>query len=384
MTGQFSYLQFLRRIPNEFLAKYFAAKNIDLGVNFKELKKDRENIIFQAIIKLSEEQQTVIETEFQDVNAMACDGGITVLTDEANFHEDPDFVESISIINGFHAKAMWAFLEKNDYWRAAAMFLHADNICASYWKKRNDFSNSIPYVGKSHIEEFEKAISNFFHQKEGRGRNCKVEVYRRYNKEYFFAYPEDFGQSEVEWVKDKLNTRPYHPAFEIIFVYCQDENSLDIYAPKNNKAVPKLQQIFAQTILKLNTFSDSTIDQHVYNLEPMADPNFEFEIESNSGISSVVVNKFRLTLKYGVKQRITVEADTSKNPKATYELLKTINPPAHYITQVSMKVTFEPKQGRRAQTRTFGISYPNYCSLNHDGRDRIIRDMLIKSGIEPK
>ena len=81
MAGQFSYLQFLRHIPNELLAKYLALKNINLDVNFNEIKKDRENVIFQSIIELSGEQQAAIETDFQDINAMACEGGITALID---------------------------------------------------------------------------------------------------------------------------------------------------------------------------------------------------------------------------------------------------------------------------------------------------------------
>lgn len=48
------------------------------------------------------------------------------------------------------------------------------------------------------VDELAKAISQFFRSKEGRSRNCKVEVYRRDNKDYFFAYPEDFGQSDIE------------------------------------------------------------------------------------------------------------------------------------------------------------------------------------------
>ena len=80
-------------------------------------------------------------------------------------------------------------------------------------------------------------------------------------KEYFFAYPEDFGQSGVEWISDSLKTRARHPAFEIIFVYSEEEGSLDIYAPKNTKAVPELQKLFAKTILKLDTLQDGSIDQ---------------------------------------------------------------------------------------------------------------------------
>jgi hypothetical protein len=37
--------------------------------------------------------------------------------------------------------------------------------------------------------------------------------------------------------------RSPHPAFAIIFIYSLAEGSLDIYAPRNTKAEPDLQQI---------------------------------------------------------------------------------------------------------------------------------------------
>lgn len=140
MAGQYSHLQFFRRTPNELLARYFISKNIELGINFKELNKKAEDAIFQAFIKLPADQQVANETDFQNIHAMACDGGIQALIDESVFHKDEDFTKAIAAIDGFHAKAMWAFLEKQNYWRGAAVFLHADNISASYWEK------SIPYI----------------------------------------------------------------------------------------------------------------------------------------------------------------------------------------------------------------------------------------------
>ncbi|MCL5260873.1 MAG: hypothetical protein M1561_04235 [Gammaproteobacteria bacterium] len=74
MGAQFSYKNFLRHVPNELLEKYFSSKNINLGIYFKKLKKDRESIIFQTITKLPQKQQSIVEMEFQDINAMACEG----------------------------------------------------------------------------------------------------------------------------------------------------------------------------------------------------------------------------------------------------------------------------------------------------------------------
>jgi len=279
---------------------------------------------------------------------------------------------------------MWAFLNKPVYWHGAAMFLHADNVSPSYWKKRNDLPSLPPQVEQEDIQALAKAISGYFFHKEGRGKNCTVEPYRRNQKEYFFAYPEDFAQSAVEWVGGTLKSQAHHPAFEIIFVYCEAERSLDIYAPKNSKAIADLQVMFAKNILKLGTLAKGAIDKRVYELAPVVEEAFKFKIEPASGIDSVLVTRLRVTLRHDRKKRITIEADAYKDSEAVYSLMEQLNLPAYYVSQVTLKVTFEAVGNRRAKMRTVNITHPNSCALNHDGNDLKIRQMLAKSGLEPK
>lgn len=383
MASQYSHLQFFRRVPNSLLGRYFVSRGATLNIELENLKEADVEPVLAAFLTLSTEQQAEFEAEFQDVHALACEGGIAALVDEADFHADDTFVTDLAEIGGFHAKVMWAFLEKPAYWRGATMFLHADNVSASYWKKRNDLPKLPPHVDDADTEALAAAISELF-IREGRGKNCKVEPYRRHKREYFFAYPEDFAQSGVEWVSNTLKTLAHHPAFEIIFVYCQAEGSLDIYAPRNTKAVPALQKAFARTILKLGTLADGSIDKRVYDLEPLKDQDFVFSVPPDAGIESAVITRMRLSLLHGGNRRITLEADTKGNPKAVYELRDELQPPSHYITQLSVKVTFEPVGDQRPRTRTFNITYPNSCALNNDGMDLMIRQMLADSGIEPR
>jgi len=81
-------MPFSRRVPYSQLADYFKLKNVDVGANFSELKEKEVKQIFHAFIALPEDKQTTIEVEFQDINAMACGGGIAALVDEAAFHAD--------------------------------------------------------------------------------------------------------------------------------------------------------------------------------------------------------------------------------------------------------------------------------------------------------
>ena len=384
MGGQYSHLQFFRRTPNGLLARYFTEKQGVLqDIPFDKLNETEVDPVFEGLMSLPDDKQAQIEAECQEIDAMACQGGVKALADEADFHQDKAFPAAMSKIDGFHGAVMWAFLEHPGYWTGATLFLQADNISESLWKKRNDLPHLTPDVDNENVERLAAAIGEHFHSKEGRGRNCKVEVFRRYEKEYFFAYPEDFAQSGLEWMRSALAPRARHPAFEIIFVYSKTEGSLDIHAPRNTAAVPDLQRIFAETILKFDDLDEFAKDDRVYALDALADRDFVFKYPADCGIESVAVRLLRFSLITGKKRRVTVEADPAGDLKAVYDLLDRVSLPPFHVTQAEIKVTFAPTPGVRGRTRSFKVSYPNWCALRHDQRDLMIRKMLTDSGIEP-
>ncbi len=384
MAKQYSHRQFFRQIPNALLARYFKEhKQVFQELDFQSLKENDVETLVTALKDLSVEIQTEIEAELQQIDGMACQGGITALTDEAHFHEDADYPIALANIEGFHAKALWTFLEKDKYWQGGTFFLHSDNITETYWKKRNHLPKLTPNTDPEAIEQFEQAISDYFYTTQGRGRNCKVEVLRRYEKEYFFAYPEDFAQSSSEWVGHRLKNQAHRPAFEIIFVYSQTEGSLDLYAPRNTKHIADLQELFAECILNVDELDPFAAGNLVYALDGLADKTFSFQIAPDLGIEKVVISRLRLCLNTGKKQRVTLEANPDNNALAIYELLESLQLPSFHVTQVEMKVTFSAQPSKAARTRRVKISYPAWCGLKHEGDDLLIRKMLLASGIEP-
>jgi hypothetical protein len=215
-----------------------------------------------------------------------------------------------------------------------------------------------------------------------------VECYKRDDLDYFFGYPEDYAQASLEWVGKEFERRPHRPAFEIIFVYSQNGGTLDIFLSGDRKPVPELQAIFADAILKAELGPDEK-DERVYDLSPLQSRHFQFVYGPESGIAEVAVKKLRLTLFPSAGQRIILEADPSYNKHAVYDLLdrvaKGVPMPQVAITQVGVRVTFAHNPSyRRSSTRTFDVTWPNSCSLKHDRRDLILRNMLVDSGIEPK
>lgn len=112
MSSQNQHRQFFRRVPNEFLAQYFEMMGAELGVNFEDLTETQVEPIFESFTTLPEEHQAAMEVDFQNINALANDGGIDALCNEAAFYGDNTIPQAISTIDGCHAMAMWGFLQK--------------------------------------------------------------------------------------------------------------------------------------------------------------------------------------------------------------------------------------------------------------------------------
>jgi hypothetical protein len=87
MARQYSPTQFFRHAPNALLARHFQEKHCVLQeIDFGKLKESEAEPIFQAFTALPPDTQAKIEAECQDIDAMACQGGITALTDNAMKH----------------------------------------------------------------------------------------------------------------------------------------------------------------------------------------------------------------------------------------------------------------------------------------------------------
>lgn len=385
--AQYSPKSFFRNVPNAILKQYFTRMGVLLEHDFSEIPETKIEPIYEDWLTLPSQKRGEMESDFKDIQLLACAGGIKAILDEAEFRNE-NINDQLDAQKGFYEKVFWVFLEKHEYWPAVTAFCRADLIASSQWNECKTIIKAPAKVDEASIKALADAISNYFYQKEGRGKNCKIEPYKRNNLDYFFAYPEDYAQSSVEWEGADFKRAARHPAFEIIFVYSQNEGKISLYM-KGSKATKKeVRAIFADAILGLQ-LGEFVEDERVYDLAPLNTPDAVFKFSPEMGIESVAVKKLRLAIN-GTKERVILEASPLKNPDAVYDLRDKLfkNIPASQltITQVGIVVTFTPDANlnKRQTTKSFEINWPNSCSLKHDGKDEVIRRMLIDSGIEPQ
>jgi hypothetical protein len=392
MARHYSTRDFFRQVPNVLLARYFQSQGLFGDLDFAAMKEGKPEELFSSWLALPDSQRQDMDLEFQEIFEMSCEKGFRAIIDEAGWqlreHQDDlaSIIEKLSALPNHYERAMITFLDHYEFWRGATRFYHADTL--PYWRKRKNMSNRPAAVDDASLQQLAGLIRNYFHRVEGRGKNCVVEPFRRGELDYYFAYPEDYSQQSIEWVSGEFDRRPHNPAFEVIYVYSQKEGSLDLHYRGSYKAIEPLQGMFAQAILKLDGLPPDPKDERVYDLNQLLQKGFHFIYDAGSGIERVRVKKLRLSSRIKKGDRITLEADSSDNPEAVYDLLDQIRTPfplsLYNVTQVELAASVVVDADKPAKTVTVRITYPNSCSLKYDEIGLKLRAMLEASGIEPK
>ena len=232
MARHYSTRDFFRQMPNALLARYFQGRGVLADLDFSAMKEAQPDKLFEAWLELPDGQRNTMDAEFREIFAMSCEKGFRAILDEAAWHLEAEpqtyaeLVEKLAALANHYERAMVTFLEYAAFWKGATLFYHADTL--PYWRKRKNLPHQPAAVHEDGRRELADLIRNYFHHTEGRGKNCVVEVFRRGERDYFFAYPEDYSQQSIEWGNGEFDRRPHNPAFEVIYVYSQKEGSLDL------------------------------------------------------------------------------------------------------------------------------------------------------------
>ena len=339
---------------------------------------------------LPDNQRKQLDAELLEIFEMCHEKGFKAIIDEIQWQlrNTPDditiLVDKLADLPNHFERAILTFLDHNFCWRGATRFYHADSL--PYWRKRKHLPHVPAAVDDDSLKQLAEQIANYYHTVEGRGKNCVVEPFRRGELDYFFAYPEDYSQRSIEWVDGVFDPRPHNPALEVVFVYSQQDGSLDLNLRGSKKPLEILQGRFCTTILKLAELPPDPKEERVYNLNPLRRKSFDFVYESESGIESIVVKKLRLSSRYKKGDRITLEADSNQNSDAVYLLMERLSKsmPLHQfnVSQVELTAMVIVDPDKPAKSITIRITHPNSCSLKYDQIDLKLRAMLESSGIE--
>ena len=391
MASTYSLKAFLRMTPNALLGEYFHRQGIDLGIDIAALRERDIGPITAALEQLPRETADKMEVDFRNIHLLATDAGAKALHQELRNLGEDGALDRQSLI----AMALRAFLEHPDAFALALLFRpYFDQ--GRYWRKVSGLPFSLPADPHEHVGHLTACLKDFFRTREGRGRNCEVDYYRRDSRHFYLAFPESYPEVVHAWQADELEAIHITPAFEVAFVFDEKNNCLDTCFEGARQDSVALADTFAEAVCGA-TIPRQLYDKAAYDLGPLKRRNFRFPIPSESGVSRMCVRKMRFILPGSEKPQVMISADVDGDigSEALHDAIErffvttegTPSDRQRYAVArpiwVEIAADFKAPNRKGYHRRTFGISGSNNsCTLRHDGEDLILRQILQNAGIE--
>jgi len=384
MARQYSPKSFLRQAPNYLLERYLTQLGVGRDIPWQHLRPGDWDLVYREIQRASDAIRRQIDRDFREIYKMADDGGSQILLDEGRDpHHRVDLSEKFSQMSGNLERAFYVFLEHPRVFHVAQRFHYADSL--GRWEKWQGLPEAEPSTDRAGCDRLAADISAFYSRREGRGHRCQVDHYRRGSRLYWFAYPEDYGESRLVWEEKELKTATQHPAFEVIFVYDEEKRWLDLFARGRAQTKRDLRVVFGRAILgaDLTDFDDGV----TYELNGLLSRNFQFAVAPEDGIEQVYLRALRIRVMGQGNRRITLEANPKEDPNGVRDMLQAIleaqRIPANLVVadRARLQFVFREEAGRRRRL-TVNISHPRTCSLKHDPEDEVVRQLLQRWGID--
>ena len=254
MPPHYSSGSFFRQAPRELLARYFESRGLSFQPHLVAVADTRPDPLYAAWLQFPEQQRNEMDLDFREIFKMSCRKGVQAIIDEAQSRGDDSperasaFVESLSTMPDHFHRAMATWLDHGECWREANRFYGGD--APGWWRKRKNMGHRPAATDPASLRRLADLIGTWFQRNEGRGSHCVVESFHRDELDFYFAYPEDYSRLKMEWRDGEFIGRRRRPAFEVVFVYSQQEGSMDLSFPGPYRALEPLQEMFATAILE--------------------------------------------------------------------------------------------------------------------------------------
>jgi hypothetical protein len=384
MARQFTLSTFLRQTPNELLEEYFQERELLNDVDFDDLKKREYQPVMDAIEALSDDQRVEIDQDFQDVYALANKPGTIIIIDEAEFL-GMDIADELEAMENHYHRAMWLFLNRmydgTDVFDICANLAHLKKMPFSKAKRCNSLPTKKPSFDDVTLKNFGDELSALY-KYQGRGHKCKVEYCPRPNpmRHCYFAFPEDYSTSELQYEGDKLERKPRKSVFEVAFIFTPEDGVLEVSNPGNKQEAKALQDVFCRVALKLPGLPEKA-RVHKYNFEMFKDRDCAFPTNGGDGIHKVEVLGLRINNPNNLKRRITIDQDPGSG-ESVYDWMdrtldeKKISLDRMDISQVKMRVTWKAVNGSKPRTLTFTLTNPDSTSLQDLPNHQVVKGYL--------
>ena len=364
MTRRYELRTFAKYLPYELLKNYFISRNYPFDE--KLVNEKSESIDVETYINgLEQEIVKKINLDFAYANELSTEDGILSIVDYFN-DSGIDLQVEVKELENPQSQALYTITNYSKLFENAFIRYYAD-----------DLTNKKERIGIAQIDfdddtlnkrtkDMEYALQTYLMANDGRGQNCKIELYRYQDRICFLAYPEDYLKTAFRYnPKGTLERTTTKDVFEIIYIYYPEKRKLELSCKlRSPKRVKDLMKMFGDILLEDDTGFDDF--QKTYELNKLLEEDFNFYSEPEDKVEYIRLKKLRLANKYDTKERITIETDSENEdgmlPMREALRQRNVNAKFWFVNQATIKLKYEGTGNKGGVTTQ--ITFPDGCTLN--------------------
>lgn len=370
MAKQFNPRKILKHISNSILKLFFDVRGELQEIDWNSLKETQIEPIFEAWQKLPEAQRREVQQILQDVQELADERGLPVLAEEIQYR-CPNKLDEFASIENRPDKVLWAYLNARDAFEQAALFARADALQGgNCWLEYQNLPRERVKFTAATENALATGLTNYYRNVQARGDFCKIERYERSNgAEYYFVYLSDYPDKRHVFDKGgECQLQQERGAFEVFFVHCSDEGTLDIFAKGGHKVIGELQKIFCANVLGTEDDFPEAV-RATYDLDCLKNASFLFPTDPADGIAEVRIPQLKVEPIDAPGRAMILVANAKGNRNDIHQMidnylnLSSLPRQKLHVASAKIQLVFMSDGRSKPKSLTFNISRPNFCNL---------------------
>lgn len=384
MAQRYELRNFVRYLSHNLLRDYFSSRNYSFPLEVLNDKTKAEEIE-QFINTLEPKIIEKINLDFASINELSTEEGILILVDYLKT-QNIELQAEIQDLDNYQCQAFYAFSNYPIFFDEASILFYVKDLP---YKERTGIRKLQldEEMLRNKVVDLEHSLQSYLVAKDGRGKNCKVEIYQYPDRICFLAYPEDYTKTVFIYnEKQELSKITNKSVFEIVYLYYPEEGKLELNCKFRGERINDLMKIFGEVVLEDLTGFDNYLN--TYELNKILSSDFTLFYEPTDKIEYIQLKQLRLVQnKGGNKRRVTLETDEKSEdgmlPMKKLVEERHINPSDWLVNQTRIKFKFEGKGNKGSVTAE--LTFPDSCNLKDTSENqRKAKDYLSRWGLITK
>jgi len=376
----------LRQVPNSLLTRFFSRFAAFAAFDWSRLKETEIESIYERWQRMPTAERDLISSVFRQIHALANPGGTGTLIAAAR-DTGLDIRAQICAMQNAYERAFWCMLEHPDVFHNGRTLTHIDSIPQKSREKWTGLPHQPIEATAEMLTSVERAIRDYYQQRDGRGEACHAEYRRRDGAiDSFFVYPADYVDDVDEFDDEgKLICNRRRGRFEIAFALNSEAGTLEVSAEGGRQVRKDLCGLFVGVVLHQSA-APAHAEAAPYRMEVFKNRQLSFPTDPADAIS-MRVQGLRLLVNGSPDHIIAVDAG-SRSRKSAYAVLDAIvdqqRAPLETSTVMEAKLHANvpvPVPRKRPRRITFTVSRTS-CSLGDSPEEEKIKRYLRLWGIE--